>query len=185
MPCTHCLTHHPPPPPSTPPPPHLSCCPGIMSIEHVDFDGTERLALVLGGDIVSTFDDPGTVKLGHCKVIEEIMIGEDKLIHFGGEGVAGRGASGRGWGLQETACQMFLSHVSCCCLYLTAQLSHTGSPSRWCTIRQATQRVTPPSDTAEAQSSSRCSAPYERLPPPCCACCGSHVAVSPTTTLPQ
>ncbi|RXM94429.1 T-complex protein 1 subunit beta [Acipenser ruthenus] len=24
------------------------------------------------------------VKLGHCKLIEEVMIGEDKLIHFSG-----------------------------------------------------------------------------------------------------
>jgi len=30
----------------------------VMAIEHTDFDGTERLALVLGADIVSTFDTP-------------------------------------------------------------------------------------------------------------------------------
>ncbi|GLI69701.1 hypothetical protein VaNZ11_014390 [Volvox africanus] len=57
---------------------------GVMAIEHADFDGIERLALVLGGEIVSTFDNPDTVKLGHCKLIEEIMIGEDRLIHFSG-----------------------------------------------------------------------------------------------------
>jgi T-complex protein 1 subunit beta len=55
-----------------------------MSIEHADFDGIERLALVLGGEIASTFDSPADVKLGHCAVIEEVMIGEDKLIHFSG-----------------------------------------------------------------------------------------------------
>lgn len=55
-----------------------------MSIEHADFDGIERLALVLGGEIASTFDNPQDVKLGHCKLIEEVMIGEDKLIHFSG-----------------------------------------------------------------------------------------------------
>jgi T-complex protein 1 subunit beta len=55
-----------------------------MSIEHADFDGIERLALVLGGEIASTFDHPGEVKLGSCKLIEETMIGEDKLIHFSG-----------------------------------------------------------------------------------------------------
>lgn len=33
-----------------------------MSIEHADFDGIERLALVLGGDIASTFDNPGQVR---------------------------------------------------------------------------------------------------------------------------
>ncbi|GJS27969.1 T-complex protein 1 subunit beta [Tanacetum coccineum] len=37
---------------------------GILAIEHADFDES--------------------VKLGHCKLIEEIMIGEDKLIHFSG-----------------------------------------------------------------------------------------------------
>lgn len=58
---------------------------GIMAIEHADFDGIERLAMVLGGDIASTFDTPGEVKLGTCKSIEEIMIGEDRLIHFSGE----------------------------------------------------------------------------------------------------
>lgn len=30
---------------------------GIMVIEHADFDGTERLAAVLGADILSTFSD--------------------------------------------------------------------------------------------------------------------------------
>ena len=57
---------------------------GVMAIEHADFDGIERLALVTGGEICSTFDTPEGVKLGSCKLIEEIMIGEDKLIHFSG-----------------------------------------------------------------------------------------------------
>merc|ERR1711977_203185 len=56
----------------------------IMAIEHSDFDGTERLAAVLGADIVSTFDSPEETKLGYCKKIEEIMIGEDKVIKFSG-----------------------------------------------------------------------------------------------------
>jgi T-complex protein 1 subunit beta len=38
----------------------------------------------LGGDIVSTFDTPDKVRLGKCNVIEEIMIGEEKLIKFFG-----------------------------------------------------------------------------------------------------
>lgn len=45
-----------------------------MAIEHADFDGIERLALVTGGEIVSTFDSPDKVKLGHCKVIEQVRI---------------------------------------------------------------------------------------------------------------
>jgi len=57
---------------------------GIMSIEHADFDGVERLALVTGGEIASTFDHPELVKLGHCDLIEETIIGEDKLIKFSG-----------------------------------------------------------------------------------------------------
>ncbi|KAJ1960146.1 T-complex protein 1 subunit beta [Dispira parvispora] len=57
---------------------------GIMAIEHADFDGVERLALVTGGEIVSTFDHPELVQLGHCDVIEEVIIGEDRLIKFSG-----------------------------------------------------------------------------------------------------
>ncbi|KAG8983909.1 T-complex protein 1 subunit beta [Tulasnella sp. 427] len=57
---------------------------GIMSIEHADFDGVERLSLVTGGEIASTFDRPDLVKLGKCDLIEEIMIGEDRLIKFSG-----------------------------------------------------------------------------------------------------
>merc|ERR1712125_109000 len=57
---------------------------GVMAIEHSDFDGTERLAAVLGSDIISTFDNPEETKLGFCQKIEEIMIGEDKVIKFSG-----------------------------------------------------------------------------------------------------
>merc|ERR1712142_1371856 len=48
----------------------------VMAIEHSDFDGSERLAAVLGADITSTFDSPENVRLGECKSIEEVMIGE-------------------------------------------------------------------------------------------------------------
>jgi hypothetical protein len=37
-----------------------------------------------GGEIYSTFDNPESCKLGHCDVIEEIIIGEDRLIKFSG-----------------------------------------------------------------------------------------------------
>lgn len=76
---------------------------GVMAIEHADFEGVERLAQVLGkeyvwkctrwnnlrmfipgGEIVSTFDTPDKVRLGKCDLIEEIIIGEDKLIKFSG-----------------------------------------------------------------------------------------------------
>ena len=59
---------------------------GVMVIEHADFDGTERLAAVLGADILSTFDLPNPDVLGSCGLIEEIMIGEDKVLKFSGCG---------------------------------------------------------------------------------------------------
>jgi len=57
---------------------------GIMAIEHADFDGVERLSTVTGGELVSTFDHPELVTLGEAESIEEIMIGEKKLIRFTG-----------------------------------------------------------------------------------------------------
>lgn len=45
----------------------------IMAIEHADFDGIERLALVTGGEILSTFDEPEKARLGHCNLIEEVL----------------------------------------------------------------------------------------------------------------
>lgn len=57
---------------------------GVMAIEHADFEGVERLALCLGAEIASTFDHPELVKIGHCDLIEEIVIGEDKVIRFSG-----------------------------------------------------------------------------------------------------
>ncbi|XP_016390658.1 T-complex protein 1 subunit beta [Sinocyclocheilus rhinocerous] len=65
-------------------PEQLFAAAGVMAIEHADFVGVERLALVTGGEISSTFDHPELVKLGRCKLIEEVMIGEDTLIHFSG-----------------------------------------------------------------------------------------------------
>jgi len=58
---------------------------GVMVIEHADFDGIERLAAATGAEILSTFDTPDRADkvLGECKLIEEVMIGEDKLIKFG------------------------------------------------------------------------------------------------------
>merc|ERR1711872_584074 len=46
---------------------------GIMAIEHADFDGIERLALVTGGEIVSTFGHP-----------EKVQIGDETLLKFTG-----------------------------------------------------------------------------------------------------
>eukprot|EP01002_Notosolenus_urceolatus_P015489 NODE_808_length_1765_cov_193.391026_g662_i0.p1 GENE.NODE_808_length_1765_cov_193.391026_g662_i0~~NODE_808_length_1765_cov_193.391026_g662_i0.p1 ORF type:complete len:563 (+),score=212.74 NODE_808_length_1765_cov_193.391026_g662_i0:28-1689(+) len=57
---------------------------GVMAIEHADFEGVERLALALGGEVASTFDHPEQAKFGTCKLIDEIMIGEDTVIRFSG-----------------------------------------------------------------------------------------------------
>merc|ERR1712179_817248 len=57
---------------------------GVMAIEHADFDGIERLALVTGGEIVSTFGNPELVKIGKCDLIEQIDIGEETLLKFSG-----------------------------------------------------------------------------------------------------
>ena len=34
---------------------------------------------------MSTFDTPDRVKLGQCDLVEEVMIGEDRLIKFSGK----------------------------------------------------------------------------------------------------
>lgn len=52
-----------------------------MAIEHADFDGIERLALVTGGEIVSTFDNPDLVKLGKCDLIEQVNLPFTFVIH--------------------------------------------------------------------------------------------------------
>jgi len=57
---------------------------GVMVIEHADFDGVERLSAVTGADIVSTFDNPEKTKLGFAECVEEMIIGEDKVIKFSG-----------------------------------------------------------------------------------------------------
>lgn len=42
------------------------------------------MAAVTGGEICSTFDRPDLVQLGECGLIDEIMVGEDRLIRFSG-----------------------------------------------------------------------------------------------------
>jgi len=57
---------------------------GVMAIEHADFDGVERLAAVTGAELVSTFDHPELCTLGHADLVEQIMIGEEKIIRLSG-----------------------------------------------------------------------------------------------------
>ncbi|KAJ4459364.1 putative T-complex protein 1 subunit beta [Paratrimastix pyriformis] len=56
----------------------------VMAIEHAEFEGIERLALVTGAEIASNFGAAERVRLGQCDLIEEIMIGEDKVLRFAG-----------------------------------------------------------------------------------------------------
>ena len=59
---------------------------GVMVIEHADFEGIERLSKSLGAEILSTFDSPQDADkvLGFAETIEEVMIGEDKVLKFSG-----------------------------------------------------------------------------------------------------
>lgn len=59
---------------------------GVMVIEHADFEGMERIAAAVGAEILSTFEKPERREevLGGCTAIEEIMLGEDKVIKFSG-----------------------------------------------------------------------------------------------------
>merc|ERR1712100_316537 len=115
---------------------------GVMAIEHSDFDGTERLAAVLGSDIISTFDDPEETKLGFCQKIEEIMIGEDKVIKFSGcqqgeaRSIVLRGASTH---ILEEAERSL--HDALAVLYQTVQETRVvyGGGSMECAMAQAIQ----------------------------------------------
>lgn len=57
-----------------------------MVIEHADFEGIERISAALGAEILSTFDCPERSEevLGTCASIEEVLIGEDKVLKFSG-----------------------------------------------------------------------------------------------------
>ena len=49
---------------------------GVMAIEHADFDGIERLAVITGGEITSTFDCLELIKIEKYDLIEEVSIGK-------------------------------------------------------------------------------------------------------------
>jgi hypothetical protein len=46
----------------------------VLAIEHADFDGVERLAAVLGGEVTSTFDHPEQVILGECRSLKRYVL---------------------------------------------------------------------------------------------------------------
>jgi len=63
---------------------------GVMAIEHADFEGVERLALVTGAAVASSFGGGGgdgagpPPTLGTAALVHEVMIGEDRALHFSG-----------------------------------------------------------------------------------------------------
>lgn len=62
----------------------LACFPNFSNHSvfiHI-FDSS--ILIFIGGEIVSTFDSPELVKLGSCNLIEEVMVGEDRLLRFSG-----------------------------------------------------------------------------------------------------
>ena len=61
----------------------VNCCDWYLQDERNDFMKSLSL-LPTGGEITSTFDCPEKTKLGQCDLIEEVMIGEDKLLKFSG-----------------------------------------------------------------------------------------------------
>ncbi|KGG52978.1 hypothetical protein DI09_11p230 [Mitosporidium daphniae] len=83
---------------------------GIAVIEHADFDGVERLAFVTGAQIASYFgqahnnadasaseSEPASamkaLRLGSASVVEEILVGGERLTRFSGvKGADGHGA---------------------------------------------------------------------------------------------
>ncbi|KAM0679635.1 T-complex protein 1 subunit beta [Glugoides intestinalis] len=63
---------------------------GIAVIEHADFDGVERLNKVLGGNLLSGFDNLKNEDFGACKKVKTIEVKGNRMIKF--EGIK-RGAS--------------------------------------------------------------------------------------------
>lgn len=63
-------------------PESLFAAAGVGSIDHADFEGAERLAFVLGAEITAQFDY--APQLGYAERVDEVMIGEEKVIRFSG-----------------------------------------------------------------------------------------------------
>lgn len=56
----------------------------VQPIEHADFDGIERLNNILGGKILSTFENIDQSAFGTCEEIKNVIIGNKKMIKFSG-----------------------------------------------------------------------------------------------------
>jgi T-complex protein 1 subunit beta len=56
----------------------------VVPIEHADFDGVGRLTNVLGGKIMSTFEDLSDDCFGTCEEIKNVFVGNERMIKFSG-----------------------------------------------------------------------------------------------------
>lgn len=87
----------------------------MVSIEHADFDGIERIAAVTGGEIASTFDRPELVALGECALIDEIMVRARTQLDPQKHVLAS--LSGRPWGsIESNASPCFFCSTPLTCL---------------------------------------------------------------------
>ncbi|KAI4291943.1 T-complex protein 1 subunit beta [Pancytospora philotis] len=57
---------------------------GLAVIEHADFGGIERLNKVLGGNIISSFDNLSSADLGSCARVQTVCIKGRKMVRFEG-----------------------------------------------------------------------------------------------------
>lgn len=57
---------------------------GISVIEHADFDGVDRLNKVLGGNLLSSFDNINEEDFGTCQKVNTILVKNHKMIKFSG-----------------------------------------------------------------------------------------------------
>lgn len=57
---------------------------GLAVIEHADFSGVEKLNKVLGGNLVSTFDEMKEEDFGTCKMVSVVTVKGKQLVKFDG-----------------------------------------------------------------------------------------------------
>ena len=55
---------------------------GILAVKNVSSGDMEKLGRATGGKVVATLKDLGTESLGEAKLVEEVKIGDDKLLYI-------------------------------------------------------------------------------------------------------
>ncbi|MGQ9624003.1 MAG: thermosome subunit beta [Candidatus Bathycorpusculaceae bacterium] len=61
---------------------HFLAKKGILAVKNISSSDMEKLARATGGKIIASFKDLTSDVLGEAKVIEEVKIGEDKLVYI-------------------------------------------------------------------------------------------------------